>query len=103
MEKLKKTIYENIWNYKGYSITQFGCGYTVFENGEEIFFQSIEDATIFIDTLTTEDVEMLTEKLENLESEKEQNINKIEMLENGLNEIEREYSLVEKRLNELRG
>lgn len=35
--------------YKGYEIEVFGSGYTVFYEGDEIFFDTQEDAKAFID------------------------------------------------------
>lgn len=38
-------------NYKGYEIESFGKGYTVFYQGDELYFDTVEDAENFIDAL----------------------------------------------------
>lgn len=38
--------------YKGYVIETFGSGYTIFFQGDEIYFNSIEQAKNFIDEQT---------------------------------------------------
>ena len=48
---LKNTVYKNIWNYNGYSITKCLGGYTVTYNGEEIYFDTMSEAKNFIDSL----------------------------------------------------
>lgn len=35
--------------YKGYEIEEFGPGYTVFFEGDEVYFNTIEEAKAFID------------------------------------------------------
>lgn len=35
--------------YKGYEIEDFMTGYTVFYNGDEIYFDTIDEAKAFID------------------------------------------------------
>lgn len=37
--------------YKNYEISTFSSGYTVFFEGEELYFDTLEDARAFIDTL----------------------------------------------------
>ena len=41
-------------NYKGYTITRMTKGCTVFEQGEEIYFDSVADAKAYIDCLEVE-------------------------------------------------
>ena len=38
-------------NYKGYTITYMTGGCTVFEEGDEIYFDSVKDAKVYIDSL----------------------------------------------------
>lgn len=35
--------------YKGYEIEIFGCGFTVFFEGDEVYFDTEEEAKAFID------------------------------------------------------
>lgn len=35
--------------YKGYEIEVFGPGYTVFFDGDEVYFDTVEEAKEFID------------------------------------------------------
>ena len=39
-------------NYKGYTITPMTRGCTVFEAGEEVYFESINEAKTYIDIIT---------------------------------------------------
>lgn len=39
-------------NYKGYTITYMTGGCTVFDQGDEIYFESLDEAKKYIDTLT---------------------------------------------------
>lgn len=41
-------------NYREYTITEHGSGYTVFYMGEEIFFDTLDGAKMFIDELCEE-------------------------------------------------
>lgn len=43
--------YKTMTDYKGFTITKFGKGVTVFNEGEEIYFENLELAKIFIDNL----------------------------------------------------
>ena len=38
--------------YKGYEIQPFGNGFTVFFEGDEVYFETQEDAELFIDMMT---------------------------------------------------
>jgi len=38
--------------YKGYEIETFSNGYTVFYHGDEVYFDTIEQAKAFIDEVT---------------------------------------------------
>ena len=51
MSELKKTIYNGIYNYKGYTLTKHGTGYFVFIGGDEIYFDSLKDVKNYIDRL----------------------------------------------------
>lgn len=51
---IQPTCYDNIVNYKGYSITKeeggrYGSYFAVFCEGEELYFESLEEAMGFID------------------------------------------------------
>lgn len=46
--------YEKMMNYREYTITEHGSGYTVFYMGEEIFFDTLDGAKMFIDELCEE-------------------------------------------------
>ena len=38
-------------NYKGYTITHMTGGCTVFDQGDEIYFESLDEAKKYIDTI----------------------------------------------------
>lgn len=42
---------EKMENYKGYTITLMTGGCTVFEQGDEIYFDSVAEAKAYIDSL----------------------------------------------------
>lgn len=39
-------------NYKGYTITYMTRGCTIFEQGDELYFEHLEDAKKYIDLIT---------------------------------------------------
>ena len=51
MNELQKTAYNGIYNYKGYTLTEHGTGWTLFENGDELYFDSLKDVKNYIDRL----------------------------------------------------
>ena len=46
--------YKTMTDYKGFTITKFGKGVTVFNEGEEIYFDTMENAQRYIDNLEVE-------------------------------------------------
>ena len=51
MNELQKTTYNGVWNYNGQTITEHGTGFTVYHEGEELFFENLDQAKNFINNL----------------------------------------------------
>lgn len=51
MNELQKTTYNGVWNYNGQTITEHGAGFTVYHEGEELYFENLDQAKKFINNL----------------------------------------------------